>query len=130
MTKRSNIYLLNTVKKILSQGIYLGAYTNRDKYLLDIANFFNDRGFCNAIHHGDEVIIESRDWTPILSIRIEQNTLLITPLEPATFFQSFLDTLEYVTTIGPTKDYNKKPAPKVENENKEDPDDSDDFEWI
>ena len=129
MTKRSNVYLLNTVKKILSQGIYLGAYTNPDHYLSDIANFFNERGFCSALRDGDEVIIESRDWTPIMSLRIEQNTLVISPLEPASFFQSFMDTLEYVTTIGPTKEYNKKPQPKEE-KTEEGETDGDDFEWI
>ena len=126
MIKRSNIYLLNTVKKILSQGIYLGAYTNADRYLSDITNFFNERGFCNAILDGDEVIVETKDWTPIMSIRIEQNTLLISPLDPPMFFQSFLDALEYVTKIGPTKDYNKKPQPKVESEEKNDKSDDGD----
>lgn len=130
MTKRSNIYLLNTIKKILSKGIYLGAYTDADQYLTDVSNFLNERGFCNAIHHGDEVIVESKDWTPIMSIRIEKNTLVLEPLESATFFQSFLDIIEYVTAIGSTKDYNKKPESKVEQEEKSESDDSDDLEWI
>ena len=131
-TRRSNIYLLNTIRKILSKGIYLGAYTDADRYLNDISNFLNERGFCNAIRHGDEVVVESKDWNPIMSICIENNTLILTPLESATFFQTFLDTLEYVTKIGPTKNYNKKPQTTEQNEEKKDKsdDDSPDFDWI
>ena len=91
MSNRANIYLLNTVKKILKNGIFLGALTRPDEYLNDLAEYFNESGFCSAVFDGDELVIEGRDWVPILSLRIEQNTLIIVPLEEPRFFQSFMD---------------------------------------
>lgn len=129
MTKRSNIYLLNTVKRVLTHGIYLGANTNADKYLSELCNFFNERGFCGATYEDDEVIIESREWIPIMSLRIVKNTLIFVPLSEAVFFQSFLDTLEFATQIWTAKDYDQKQEDKKEEKPKKD-DDSDDFEWI
>jgi hypothetical protein len=129
MTKRSNAYLLNTIKRILTHGIYLGANTNPDRYLEDLCYFFNQRGLCYATLDNDELIIEDRGWTPMLSLKIEKNTLIFTPLEDAVFFQSFLDTLEFVTNVWTAKKYDKKEETKKEDSPKKD-DDSDDFEWI
>ena len=77
MSNRSHNYLLITVKKILKNGIYLGALTKPNEYLSDITNFFNERGFCRAIHVKDEVILEADDWTPIMSLTIEKNTIIL-----------------------------------------------------
>ena len=130
MSNRSHNYLLITVKKILRNGIYLGALTKPHEYLSDIANFFNERGFCRAIHVKDEVIIEADDWTPIMSLTIEKNTLIMTPLMDANFFQCFMDTLEYVTKVGVKKSYDQK-EPEVNKETKkDDKNDDPDFEWI
>ena len=65
-----------------------------------------------------------------MSLTIEKNTLIMTPLMDANFFQCFMDTLEYVTKVGVKKSYDQK-EPEVNNETKkDDKNDDPDFEWI
>jgi hypothetical protein len=133
MTGRANVYLLDTIKKILRSGIYLGAMTDSENYLLDLCSFFNERNIVNAIYNGDEVILETKDWRPILSLEIHDNTLVIIPLEEANFFQCFIDTIEFVTKV-PKKAYKKKeektPKKAKEDEKTKKEINENEFEWI
>ena len=96
MSKRSNVYLMDTIKRVLKHGIYLGDESDPDEYLSDLCDFFNKKDFVSAIFEAGEVILEAHDWRPIMSFKIEQSTLFITPLGEADFFQGFLDVLQFV----------------------------------
>ena len=119
IVKKNNIFMLDTIKRILKHGIYLGDISSPDYYMMNLCKHFNSNSPFRAVYQEDKVIIETQDFEPIAGFRIRRNTLELASIGKDDFFNCFMDILEFVC----------KPLPKEKEKEKKQIDDSE-FEWI
>ena len=95
------------IERILTHGISLGDLTEleAENYLLDLCQFGNKDKVFKAVIQGNNVIIESYAWDPIMAVQVYKNTLLMKPLSEANFFDSFMLVLGYVSAKNSIKEF-------------------------
>lgn len=95
------------IERILTHGINLGDMTDREQenYLLDLCQFVNKDKVFKAVVQGEKVIIETYGWDPIMAITVHKGTLYLRPLSEASFFDSFMLLLGYVSAKNSIKEF-------------------------
>tara|TARA_Y100000592_G_scaffold6595_1_gene9387 strand:+ start:4398 stop:4841 length:444 start_codon:yes stop_codon:yes gene_type:complete len=134
------------IHRALTYGIKLDHLSRQEQkdYLLDLSDFINKAGAFVSDYRDDNIIIESKYMDPILAVKIRNNTLEFLPMGEASFFDSFMTVLSFISYKKEEKEIlkefkifvdelDKEKIEKEETEEVDTPpteDTEDDFDWI